>query len=280
MSRTKKTSGGSSPVKKYLSFSGSTGKVKYYDKNHKDADEKGNVSLDRVDLILLDIKSSVSGYNEKTSSGVSSNLLDPYSVGKEEFIIKTKQDGKYGEVLRGIWKDIKNEADAFGGKFTTNLFALADFGSGYELVRLELNGAGLSPWIEFVDGLDNDDEIYDKLVTISKGQLCTRKKGKTEPVSEAEYKKVIAELKKDPMATKPVWFYIPSIATIDLTEEQVDLAVEQDEVLQAYFDSTGNNQGQEVSEKNDDPFEGASVNNTSPKPAEGTTEEDDDDLPF
>ena len=137
MSRTKKSNGSKSPVKRYLSFAGNKGQVKFYDKEHKDADEKGNVYLPSIDLIVLDIKASVSGYNEKASSGVSSNLLDPYSTGKEEFIVKTKSNGKYGEVLRGIWKDIKADADQFGGKYTTNIFALADIGNGLEMVKKE-----------------------------------------------------------------------------------------------------------------------------------------------
>jgi hypothetical protein len=279
MSRTKRSSGSQSPVKRYLSFAGNKGQIKFYDKEHDDADSKGNVYLKDIDLIVLDIKASVSGYNEKSSSGISSNLLDPYSTGKEEFIIKTKQDGKYGEVLRGIWKDIKLEADSFGGKYTTNIFALADVGDGLELVKMELNGSGLTPWIEYTKALENSEELYDKLIKISKGQLCARKKGKTAPVSDAEYKKVLAELKKDPMADKPVWFYTPLITDEDLTEEQVELAIANDEILQAYFDETGNNKGQETDDDDDDTPEAPKASK-SPTPAAGTEEEDDDDLPF
>jgi hypothetical protein len=278
MSRTSKSSGSKSPVKRYLSFSGNKGQIKFYDKEHDDANDKGHVFLKDVDLIILDIKASISGYNEKSSSGISSNFLDPYSTGKEEFVIKTKQDGKFGEVLRGIWKDIKLEADSFGGKYTTNLFALADIGNGLEMVKMELNGSGLTPWIEYTKALENSEEVYDKLIKIGKGQLCTRKKGKTVPVSDTEYKKVLAELKKDPMADKPVWFYTPSIADEELTEKQVDLAIANDKLLQAYFDETGNNKGQETSDDDDTPEAPRASN--SPQPAAGTDEDDDDDLPF
>lgn len=276
MSRTKKTGGSKSPVKRYLSFAGNKGQIKFYDKEHNDADDKGHVYLKDIDLIVLDIKASISGYNEKSSSGISSNLLDPYSTGKEEFIIKTKQDGKYGEVLRGIWKDIKLEADSFGGKYTTNIFALADVGNGLEIVKMELNGSGLTPWIDYTKELENSEEVYDKLIKIGKGQLCTRKKGKTVPVSDAEYKKVLAALKKDPMSDKPVWFYTPAITDEDLTEEQVELAIANDEILQAYFDETGNNKGQETEDEGED----VPTPSKSPVPAAGTEEDDDDDLPF
>lgn len=275
MSRTNKRGGSKSPVQRYLSFAGNKGQVKLFDKENAKADSKGNVYFNNIDLIVLDIKASVSGYNENASSGVSSNLLDPYSTGKEEFIIKTKENGKYGEVLRGIWKDIKSDASSkYGAKYTTNIFAMADIGNGLEMVKLELNGSGLTPWIEYTKALANSEEVYDKVITISKGQLCARKKGKTVPVSNAEYKKVIAELKKDPMADKPVWFYTPSIKDTELTEEQVEVAIEADGILQAYFDSSGNNTGQEVEVETDDAPEAA------PVAAQGTEEEDDNDLPF
>ena len=167
MSRTKKRTGSNSPVKAYLSFAGGKGKVKFYAKDDERADEKGNVYLDDLDFIVLDIKSSVSGYNEKASAGISSNLLDPYSVGKEPFVVKTKVDGKFDTFAEGIWKDIKAEVGNIGGKFTTNIFALADIGdgNGLQVVRLELNGSGLSPWIEFTGKLENSEDIYDLQVT-------------------------------------------------------------------------------------------------------------------
>lgn len=275
MSRTKKTGGSSSPVQKYLSFKGSKGQVRYYDKN-KEGEDK-NVNIDTLDLVILDIKSSVSGFNESSSSSISSNMLDPYSTGKEEFIVKTKVNGSFGEFTRGIWKDIKDEVANIGGKFTTNIFALADVGdgNGLQIVRLELNGSALSPWIEYVDGLDNDDEVYDQLITITKGQLCTRKKGKTVPVSDAEYKKVVAALKKDPMADKPVWFYAPEFTGQPLTEDLTDLAVQEDERLQEYFDSVG-----VKTEDKEEPSSEPSSTATAPAPAANTEEDDDDDLPF
>lgn len=265
MSRTNRTSGSSSPVKKYLSFSGSKGQVKFYDKDHPDADDKGNVYLDNLDIIVLDTKSSISGYNENASAGISSNLLNPYNVGKEEFIVKTKVDGSFGVFAQGIYKDIKDKVFAIGGKFTTNVFALADFGDGYEVVKLELNGSSLSPWIELNESFDNDSDVYDSVINISKGQLLTRKKGKTVPVTDAEYKKVLAEIKKDPMFQRPVWFYAPAFSTSELSEDLATLAGEQDEILQSYFDKSG--------VKTED------VVDTAVEPATNS-QDDNDDLPF
>lgn len=274
MSRTKKTGGGSSPIKRYLSFAGGKGKIKFYDKNDKRADEKGNVYLDEIELILLDIKSSISGYNEKASAGISSNLLDPYSVGKEPFVVKSKVGKRFETVAEGLYSDIKDEVVAMGGKFTTNLFALADVGDGegLQLVRLELNGSGLSPWIEATDKVEKDNgDVYDLVFTISQGQLCTRKKGETVKVTDAQYKKIVAAIKKDPMAERPVLFYQPSITSVEITEDQVTLAEEADTKLQEYFDASGNNNGQETDNSSDDAVPAL-------EPASNT--EDNDDLPF
>jgi hypothetical protein len=275
MSRSRSTSGSNSPVKKYLSFKGSKGKVRYYDKNR--AEDERDVELDSLDLIILDIKSSVSGFNEGSSSSISSNLLDPYATGREEFVVKSKVNGSYGVVAQGIWKDIKDEVSSIGGKFTTNLFALADLndGEGYQIVKLELNGSALSPWIEFVGSFDNERDIYDNVITITKGQLQTRKKGKNVDVSDEEYKKVIAAIKKDPMTERPVWFYGSAFSATPITEEQVEMAIEQDNVLQAYFDSVGVTSDTVVEEE-----DSAAPSPTATSPTGPAGSDDDDDLPF
>lgn len=281
MSRTKKTTGTNSPVKKYLSFKGSKGQLAYYDKNSSEEDK--NVYLDSVDFIVLDVKSSVSGFYEAEAASITSNMLDPYSVGKEPFIVKTKVRGTFGEFAKGIWKDIKAEVDAIGGKFTSNIFALADVGDGMEIVKIDLSGAALTPWIEYQNELGSSDEIYDQKITMSKGQLCTRKKGKTVPVSDDEYNKVLAALKKNPLAERPVWFYESKFEGEALTEELADLATENDEVLQDYFDGLSSKEDkpeeEEKAKPTTDPKQ-AQKEFKSPLPAAGTQEDDDDDLPF
>ena len=264
MSRTKRNSGSSSPVKKYLSFKGGKGIIQYYDKG-----EEKNVSLDSLEFALVDVKSSVSGFNEGEGSGISSNLLEPFSVGEEEFVVKTKVNGTYGEAIRGVWKDIKAEVARFGGKFTTNLFIAADLGDGVELCRLELNGASLSPWIE-LQGEYANDELYDKSITITKGQLMKRVKGKNTAVSAKEYKAIVAKLKEDPMADKPVLFYEPKFEVKDITEEQIEVATELDEKLQEYLGSAPEETETAKSEST----------NESPKPSADYDDDDEDDLPF
>lgn len=275
MSRTRQSGGSVSPVKKYLSFSGSKGEFKFYDKNHPDADAKGHVYLPEIKLTVLDIKSSISGYNEGASSGISSNLLNPFDVGKVPFVVRTKVEGKYGVFAEGIYKDIKDKVSGIGGKFTTNVFALVDLGDGPEIVRIDFNGSALGPWIELQEGMD-DVDIYDLEITAKKGNLLTRKGGKTTKVTKKEYETVMAQLKKDPMSSRPVWFYAPEFSTEELSEELSELAIKQDEVLQEYFDATGNAPKEEVEQ-------GTELDDMPKKEAIkdlGTKQEDDDDLLF
>ena len=187
MSRTQSSESSTSPVRKYISFKGSTGKLSFWDK-----DKEENVELDSLDFVVLDTKASISGFNENESCGINSNLLNQFSIGKEEFVVKTKTGGVFGEFARGIYRDIKDACFAIGGKFTTNIFALADVGNGTEIVRIDLSGASLGPWIELNDKLKKEGQkVYDLSITISKGILCGRKSGKNYEVSKAEYNKVL-----------------------------------------------------------------------------------------
>lgn len=273
MSRTNRSSGSSNPVKRYLSFSGGIGEVAYYDKSAAEDDRKK--SLESLDFVVLDIKSSISGYNEATNKQISSNLLNPFSVGKEEFQVKLGG----ADFKKGIWREIKPELDAKlkGCKFTTNIFAIADTGNGRELVRLELNGSALSPWIEFQSSLG--DDLYDKKITITKGALCTRKDGETVPITDAEYKKILAAITKNPMAPRPVMFYLSSFSAVDIDDADADFLDEADSNLQKYFDGLGLNSDDDETAKGK--VEPETVREPEPiVPAADTEEEDDADIPF
>lgn len=233
MSRTQPNGTTSSPVKKYLSFKGSTGQIHYYDKDSDQEDK--NVFLNSLDFIVLDVKASISGFNENESCGISSNLLDQFDLGKKELTVKTKVNGQFGVFAKGLYRDIKDKAFSIGGKFTTNIFALADVGSGMEIVRIELSGASLGPWIDFSGNLDAGQDIYGLKITLGKGILCGRKDGKNHEVSKDEYNKVLVKLKKNPMAPKPVWFYTSAFSGEEISGEYSDLADDGDKVLQEYF---------------------------------------------
>lgn len=272
MSRTKRSAGSNSPVKKYVSFAGGKGKVKFFDKEDKRSDDKGKVFLESLDIIVLDIKSSIQGFYEAQSASISSNLIDPYDIKKVPLAVKTKINGKYDVFSEGLYGDIKDEVFKIGGKFTTSIFALADVGDGegLQIIRLDLNGSGLTPWIKFKNDLEDEGDIYDLKITVGKGQLCSRKGGKTVPVSDKEYKDLMKKLKEDPMADRPVLFYEPSIKSVKISKEEGEEAIKADEELQEYLTSS--------SDSKDD--SDSSEDETLEPLQEDLGEEEESDLPF
>lgn len=229
MSRTKRRGGAASPIKRYLSFSGNTGLFSYYDKEAKE-----NVELEEVSLIVLDVRASVTGYNSGAKASISSNMVA--EIGNEPLTVQSWKDGKKQLIAEGLYKDIKAVVKEAGGKFTTNVIALADVGdgNGEQVVNLQLSGSALNGWIEFVNGLENGGE-YDNRITITKGALSKVDGKDFVPVTAKEEKDLMAKLKKNPRAKQPIWFYVLAISTEELTEEETERAVAQDEGLQAYF---------------------------------------------
>ena len=266
MSRSNRRSGSSSPVKKYLEFKGGIGAISYYDK-----DKKENIEFDSIDLILIDDLASVGGFNESAQSGYSSNLLHPFDTGKKEFTVKSRVGGQFKEIISGIWKEIKGDSKIKGAKFARNLFALADVGEGYELVKLELIGAGLSPWLGLLDKVGNED-IYNNVLRVSRGQMFTRKGNSNAVITEAEYDKMVKAFQKDPRKNKlPVVFYATNIELIEpVSEDLIAMADEADEKLQSYLQLTP------PDEKPEDTQESA----TATKPEAAYPSNEADDLPF
>lgn len=247
MSRTQRRGGTKSPIKRYLSFSGNTGLFSYYDK-----DKKESVEVEELSIIVLDVRGSITGYNSGAKASISSNMIA--NIGNDVLTVQSWKDGKRQLIAEGLYSDIKSTVKDAGGKFTTNVIALADVGdgNGEQIVNIQFTGSALNGWIEFVKGLEQDGE-YDARITISKGALSKVDGDEFVPVTAKEEKDLMAKLKKNPRAKQPIWFYVLAFATADLTEEEVEKAVAQDESLQKYF--------------------GAS------KPAAETTSSDDQDAP-
>jgi|GEM_PF-6101693 len=258
MSRTKRRGGAASPIKRYLGFSGSTGLFSYYDK-----DAKETVELEELSIIVLDVRGSVTGYNSGSKASISSNMVA--EIGNEPLQVQSWKDGKKNLIAEGLYKDIKVEVKEAGGKFTTNIICLADVGEGEEVCNLQLTGSALNGWIEFVKGLDTDGE-YDNRITITKGALSKVDGKEFVPVTAKEEKDLEAKLKKNPRTRQPIWFFVLAFETTELTEEETERAVENDESLQKYFGASAPKKGTDSEEAMDAP--------------EDAEEEDKDDLPF
>lgn len=258
MSRTNRRGGAASPIKRYLSFSGNTGLFSYYDK-----EEGGNVELEELSLIVLDVRASVTGYNSGAKASISSNMVA--EIGNNPLVVQSWKDGKKQLIAEGLYKDIKPVVKEAGGKFTTNVIALADVGdgNGEQVVNLQLSGSALNGWIEFVNGLDTGGE-YDNRITIKKGALSKVDGKDFVPVDKEEEEELMAKIKKNPRTKQPIWFYVLSFSTKELTEDETERAVAQDDSLQKYFGAS--------SPKSNTPTEADAP--------EDSEEEDKDGLPF
>ena len=263
MSRTQRRGGSKSPIQRYLKFSGNTGLFSYFDKTKGEKGE--DVELEELSLIVLDVRASITGFNSSANTGISSNMVT--NIGNDPLTVQSFKDGKKIFIAEGLYSEIKGTVKSAGGKFTTNVIALADIGdgNGEQVVCLQLTGSALNGWIEFVNSLDQDGE-YDNHITITKGALSKNGKDGFVPVTAKEEKELMAKLKKNPRAKQPIWFYVLAFSTEELTEEQTERAVAQDEGLQKYFGAS-----KPASETTD------SADQDAPEDAEA---DDKDDLPF
>jgi len=145
MSRTQRRGGNTSPIKRYLDFRGSTGTFTYYDK-----DKRERVELEQLELIVLDVRASVSGFDSDTSAQITSNLVA--ETGKDILKVVSWKDKKVTNIAEGLYKDIKDTVKAAGGKFTTNVICLCDVtGEGEEICNVQFQGSSLNGWINFIE---------------------------------------------------------------------------------------------------------------------------------
>lgn len=274
MSRTRKRMGTSSPITKYVSFSAGTGMFSYYDKEAKE-----RVEFETLTIIPLDLRYSVTGYSDSMRGSISSNMVK--SSGKEEMNVFVFTNKSKTDLASGLYKDIKDKVNKAGGKYTANILALADVGDGEELINLQLSGISLSSWMDFQSEHPNDG-YYDYSITITKGQLSKRADGETVPVTKKEEAALEEKLKKNARAPRPVWFYLLSFDTVELTSDELERATEEDEKLQEYFDSASS-KSEDTEEETSFKGKGANKKGSSRKVVEEEDEDDDEesgDLPF
>lgn len=149
-----------SPIKYYIEFGGSEGIWAYWD------GEK-NVRVDSLEFVVMEIASSVGGWSESNNCRIHSNIVKST---KTPFVVRA---GKV-VLVEGPYADIKNEVIAAGGKFVTNIFALAKIDGAWVPVDIQLSGACLRDWSKFVE-TNSLGNIYSATVTASRGDQ--QKKG-------------------------------------------------------------------------------------------------------
>ena len=150
------------PATRFFEWSGSEGKVKYYDKEAKE-----NIYVDLpFTFLVLDTLVTITGYSDEAESGYWSNEVRNIKV--EPMTVRTKK----GAVAIGLYDEVK---DLTGAKYTQSVYiAYRGDDDQLEIGNIKLHGSAIGPWIEFRKGRD----IYQGAVTIAGKHKA--KKGRNE----------------------------------------------------------------------------------------------------
>jgi len=125
------------PAKRFFRWSGSKGKLTYYD---KEAQKEIEVAFPFT-FLVLDQLATMTGFHEQDQSTYWSNEVR--SVAKEEFTVRTSK----GVKQTGLYKDLA-DVRAKGAKYAKSVYiAFYDKGE-LHLGNLKASGAALTAWIE------------------------------------------------------------------------------------------------------------------------------------
>jgi hypothetical protein len=197
MSRSNPTTQSSSPVKRWISFSGKDGIFTYWD---KDEEVKKELPYP-INFLVLDQLATITGWSEQALSNVYSNEV--HNINKEKFTVKSWKGS--GNIAEGLYKEIKTELAAKGLKFTQSIYIVMKIDEEYQLCNIKLKGAAFGAWLEF----EKNFSAYKGAISVS--ETVDGKKG------AIEYKMPKFIFKKD------------------VSEEAEKIAIIYDQQLQKYF---------------------------------------------
>jgi hypothetical protein len=125
-----------SPVTKYVTWSSNDKCFSYYDRENK-----VNVNLKLpVRIIHFRDFASIKGFDDRSQSSIYSNEVT--SVKNEPLVVRSF---KGGELIKGLYADIKLKLKELGGKYNMSMYAMVEG----ELVNISIGGAILQHWSDF-----------------------------------------------------------------------------------------------------------------------------------
>jgi hypothetical protein len=125
-----------SPVTKYVTWSSNDKCFSYYDR-----EKKVNVPLKLpVRIIHFRDFASIKGFHDASQSSIYSNEVT--SVKNEPLVVRSF---KGGELIKGLYADIKLKLKEIGGKYNMSMYGMIDG----ELVNISIGGAILQHWSDF-----------------------------------------------------------------------------------------------------------------------------------
>ena len=141
MSRSNKTDI-TTPSKRFFQWSGSEGKIKYYDRETKE-----NVFVELpFTFLVLDRLVTITGYSDEDQSGFWSNEIR--SIQNETLTIRTSK----GIRQTGLYSEVKS---IVGAKFAQSVYiGFYDENKVLQIGNFKFAGSAVSSWIEFSEGRD------------------------------------------------------------------------------------------------------------------------------
>ena len=247
MSRSQKREGGASnPVQKFVRYRPNSGEFHVYDKSTKD-----KYKPESLDIIILDAdRSSLSGYSSEHDAGIICNSV--LNSKTEEMVVGVVSNGKYREVLRGLYQDIKNDIE--GGKYTRDVYCLLVEDGKYSLANLQLTGIARSQFDDWFK--DNSSKALESVITINSSEEVYNYVKKT--------KKLEVVPKSTQKRWRTTWLRTLSLGLTAISQSEDDLAYQMDERLQEYLSGES---------KTTEP-------QPSPEPVSAGGNDDNDDVPF
>lgn len=248
MSRTnKREKGSTNPVKRVISYKPNSGVFVIYNKETKEKNE-----VKKFSMIILDAdRFSISGFSPEFNGGFVSNLV--FNTKKEQLTVGVVGGGKYKEVVKGFYQDIKGDLE--GANYTKNVIGLVKFKDGWELCDLQLVGTARQTFSEWFN--ENESQSDEGIVTFSPSKDVynyNKSKGELEVVPT-----------KDQKRWRTTWLYQLELSVKGSSEEEEEEAIKQESVLLSYFKSLDGESGSTAPETKEDVQE---------------EEEESDDLPF
>lgn len=141
MSRSNPADGARNPATRWFEWSGGNngGFVRWYNK-----ETKQQVPVENFTFLYLDELSTVKGWHEQSESSIYANEVRDT---RQEVLVVKSFNG--GELVSGIYQQIKDTIVARGGHYCASLYIAYKEGDSLKVGNLSLKGAAAGAWMDF-----------------------------------------------------------------------------------------------------------------------------------
>lgn len=255
MSRSNPTDGVKNPSTRWFEWAGGAdgGFVRWY---NKDTEQQQKVD-GAFTFLMLDELATVKGWHEASESSIFANEVR--DTRQDVLVVRAF---KGGELVSGLYKDIRDSIVAKGGHFCVSLYLAYKEGDELRIGNLNLKGAALSSWMDFK-------------------KSCPSKKDPSGKSVRAYFVDAVSIAGFEEAKKGGTTYRVPKFALRPVTAETNEEAIHLDAELQAFLSDYFKRPRAEVTKAHD----AASAEEHAPaveKPAKkgGAFDDFEDDIPF